>query len=252
MNFPRLLFCLVVLAACNSNKKSAGHKLAEMKASHKARIALIRVSPEPLYGKVADSMKKWISIFRNVLADDQKNRIVGDNSYTAEEKKEQLSLDSQNLKIVTSYLDKYGWPIPFDIGLIGQRAIGITIQHSPLAVQEKYYPYLVEAYKKDSFLYETLALLEDRINMRNHKFQYYGTQMVIFKGKQVLYPAFNIDSLEIYRKQLGFKITMKDYFKMLNTDWNVSEYKLILPQLIKEFKVSDTIGFHYIRNSLNH
>lgn len=245
MRFLRLLFFLICLIACNSNKRSTKLKIAELKAQNKVRIGLIRISPEPLYEMVADSMKKWIPIFRNVLADDQKNRIVGYINYTPEEKNEQLSLDSQNLKIVSSYLDKYGWPVLYDIGLIGQRAIGLTIQHSPLAVQEKYYPYLVKAYKRDTLLYETLALLEDRINTKNHRFQYYGTQVVTFQGKQVLYPVFNVDSLEIYRKQLGFQITMKDYLGMLNAGWNVDEYKLILPQLIKELKVSDTIGIHY-------
>ena len=249
MHFLRLLFCFLILIACNSNRKSTKAKDAQLKAQQEARIAFIRISPEPLYDKVADSMKKWISIFRDVLANDQKNRIIGYTAYTPEEKKEQLSLDSQNLKIVTSYLDKYGWPVKYDIGFIGQRAIGITIQHSPLTVQEKYYPYLVGAYEGDSSLYETLALLEDRINMKNHRFQYYGTQVVTFQGKQVLYPVFNIDSLEIYRKRLGFKFTMKAYLGLLKANWDVNEYKLILPQLVKEFKVSDTMGFHYERNS---
>lgn len=241
MAFFRLLIIVTLFAGCKSQKYNAYQKA---KFEHDKRMELLKSLPEPYYNKVADSMKQWIPILKAVYINDQKNRLVG-YGFTKDGLKEQLFLDSQNLKIVTSYLNTYGWPAALDVGFIGQRAIGMTIQHSPLIIQEKYYPYLVNAYKRDSLLFETLALLEDRINMGNKRLQFYGTQVVSYKGKQVLYPVFNIDSLEIWRKQIGFKITMGAYMKMLKSNWNTEEYKLILPNLISEFKVSDTLGIHY-------
>jgi hypothetical protein len=238
----RLLMVVTFFAGCKSQKNNA---YAKAKSEHDKRMESLKTAPEPYYNKVADSMKKWIPVFKSVYIDDQKNRLVG-YGFTKDGWKEQLLLDSQNLKIVTSYLDTYGWPAATDVGFIGQRAIGMTIQHSPLIIQEKYYPSLVKAYKRDSLLFETLALLEDRINMRNRRFQFYGTQLVSYKGKQVLYPVFNIDSLEIWRKRIGFKIAMADYMKLLKSNWDTEEYKLMLPNLVSEFKVSDTLGVHYI------
>lgn len=241
MLFFRLLLVITIFAGCKSPENKAYQKA---KALHDKRMELLKAIPDPYYNKVADSMKKWIPVFKRVHINDQKNRLVG-YGFTKEGLKEQRMLDSQNLKIVTAYVDRYGWPAAADVGFIGQRAIGMTIQHSPLKIQEKYYPYLVKAYKRDSFLFQTLALLEDRINIRNKRFQFYGTQLVSYKGKPVLYPVYNIDSLEIWRKQIGFKTTMADYMKLLKSNWNIAEYKLILPDLINEFKVSDTLGIHY-------
>ena len=247
MKIPALTFCILFLIACNSNKNAAKDNIAKLKAAHTAKIERMRTIPEPFIQRVPDSMKKWIPILRDVLADDQKIRMAGVIHYTKEEWNEQAALDSQNLKIVTSYLDRYGWPVIFDVGLIGQKAIGLIIQHSPLQIQEKYYPYLIKAYKRDTLLFETLALLEDRINMRNHRYQYYGSQVVPYKGKQTLYPVLNIDKIDSTRKRIGIKMPIGEYLKILNVEWDVTAYKQLLPALIKEFKVSDSSGIHFER-----
>jgi hypothetical protein len=244
MNSLRLLIFVTLLLGCSNSKKA---KFAKLKAEHTAKWNLVRNAPEPFYKKIPDSMKHWIPILRNAFVDDQKYRIVGLNfsDFSKEEREEQKKLDSQNLNIAIAYLDKHGWPALNDVGLFGQRAIGIIIQHSPLKVQEQYYPFLVEAYKKDSLLYETLALLEDRINTRNHKFQYYGSQLVSYKGSMVLYPVYNIDSIDDYRRKIGIKMPLKEYLKLLKVDSDITEYKQLLPELITKFKVSDSLGIHY-------
>lgn len=191
-------------------------------------------------------MKRWIPIFKTVYVNDQKNRYVG-YGFTKAGLKEQQALDAENVKIVSAYIDQYGWPALTDIGFIGQRAVGMTIQHAPLSIQDKYYPALVNAYKRDTLLFETLALLEDRINMHHHRYQYYGTQLTSYQGKLVLYPVYNVDSLDIRRAQLGFKMPMADYLNLLRAGWESYAYKSMLPELVKAFKVSDTLGVHYSR-----
>lgn len=240
MTIFKILTVALLIAGCTSQKDSAYLKA---KTAHDKGLETIKNAPEPYRTKIADSMQKWIPVFKDVYVNDQKNRIIG-YGFTKSGLLEQRVLDSENLKIVTAYLETYGWPAVTDMGFIGQRAVGMVIQHSPLAIQEKYYPSLANAYKRDPFLFETLALLEDRINMRNHRYQYYGSQVVAYQGKQVLYPVYNIDSLEIRRKQLGFKMTMADYMKFLRADWNAEAYKQKLPELVTAFKVSDTLGVH--------
>ena len=37
------------------------------------------------------------------------------------------------------------------------------------------------------------------------------------------------------------------YLNMLKVEWNITDYKTLIPALEKEFKVSDTIGLHFVR-----
>lgn len=241
MSIVRNLILIIFCVSC----KTQDYKIYQKaKAQNDKRLELIKNLEDPFSNKVNDSMKKWIPIFKTVYINDQKNRLVG-YGFTKEGLKEQKKLDSLNLTIVTNYLDKFNWPTFYDVGFFGQKAIGLTIQHASLEVQEKYYPNLVEAYKKDSRLFETLALLEDRINARKHRFQFYGTQLTYYKGKQVMYPVYNIDSLETWRKRIGFKTTLESYLKILKTEWNINDYKNILPDLINELKVTDSVGIHF-------
>lgn len=239
------LYSLCLLVSCNAKNSISNPEVAKIKKQHDQRQKILRLGFDPYYDKVPDSMKKWIKVFSNVLADDQKYRILG-HSITKAEAKEQHSLDSQNLIIVTNFIDKYGWPAKFDAGFICQRAVGIVIQHSPLKIQEKYYPSLVQTYKRDPSLFETLAMLEDRINLLNNRCQFYGTQVVFLDGKYILYPVTNIDSMEIYRNRLGKFIPFNKYMEMLKVDWNIDDYKKNISNYKRKLNVSDTLGIHYL------
>jgi hypothetical protein len=242
-----LIVCLAILHSCYSKKTE---KIKKIKSDHEKRINFLKVAPNMFGNKVPDSMKKWLPILRNVSINDQKYRAMGldISDYTSDELAEKARLDSLNLQIVTTYLDTYGWPTFFCVGLIGQRAIGMTIQHAELKIQEKYYPFVVEAYKKDTMLFETLALLEDRINVKNNRYQFYGTQIINYKGKGVPYPIANVDSLEFYRSKLGLKFPFKFYMSLVKQEWNIDEYKRIFPDLVKESKVTDKKPIHYRKN----
>lgn len=245
MNFCKALILIALIASCSSRQPSA---YAKAKADKEKVLDFIRQSPDPLYVKVPDSMKRWIPILKDVLINDQKHRVAG-YGFTKAGLEKQNVLDSQNLVIVTSYLDSFGWPVGSQVGFYGKRAIGMVIQHAPVAVQEKYYPNLVEAYKKDSFLFETVAMLEDRINMRRRKFQYYGSQIVYVNGKPTFYPIYNVDSADLRRKTLHKTMpTLKEYMLLFKGDFDLSNYKSALPRLIDSFKVSDTPGVHFKLN----
>jgi hypothetical protein len=245
MKYCILSCCIFSLFACTAGNDAEKARVEEIKATQRKRIEFLRIMPEPFIKKIPDSAKKWIPIFRSVLADDQKHRIIGYNVFTKDEKDEQQALDSINLTIVIPYLDKYGWPTLDESGFIVQRAVVATMQHAPLPVQEKYFPVLVRSFAKDHTLSEAIIMLEDRINIRNHRCQYYGTQIVTYKGKQTLYPVCNIDSVNAFRKKMGYKINLEQYLILMNAELDINEYKRILPELKKENKVSDSLGIHF-------
>lgn len=239
------LLILTLLVSCHSQNGLSKEEYEKRKAQHAAWLKLIRIGMDPYYNHVPDSMKKWIHVFAGVMADDQQYRMIG-LSMTKEESKRQKELDVANLSIVTHYLDRYGWPATRSAGLFPRRAIGMVIQHAPLSVQEKYYPQLVEAFRKDTSLFETLALLEDRINMRKHRLQYYGTQVISFEGKPTLYPVMNVDSMDEYRKQLGRFISFSQYMSLMHISWDPVRYKEQLPLLVSKLKVTDSASLHYV------
>lgn len=240
MKIFHVVVLITVFASCKSSENEA---LKNAKALHEKQQELIAAAPEPYADKVADSMKKWIPILKAVFVNDQKDRIA---VYGFTDIKEQDKLDSQNLKIVSIYLDRYGWPKKYDVGLWGQQAVNMTIQHSPLEVQEKYYPKLVEAYKQDNSLFDILALMEDRINMRRHRYQYYGSQVVYLDKKPVFYPIYKFDSVDFRRKKLSnWMPTLKEYIFILKEEINLDDYNKNLPRLIDSFHISDTPGLHF-------
>lgn len=84
--------------------------------------------------------------------------------------------DSVNLIKVTNIINKYGWPGEDIIGWSGSSTLWVVIQHSTLENQEKFLPLMREAVKKGKARPAQLALLEDRILVRNGKEQIWGTQ----------------------------------------------------------------------------
>ena len=242
MKLPCLLFLLIATVCCNSKKKDN----SRMRELHEQKLLLWEKTPEPYYNQIPDSMRKWVFVFKKVLIEDQRYRNTRIGT-SLKEAKVQRQLDSLNQVIVTSFLDNYGWPTTLDVGFFGIQAIGMTIQHAPLQIQERYYSKLVTAYKRDKLLAETLSLLEDRINMRRKRYQYYGTQAVSYKGKAVVYPIYEIDSIDSRRRRIGLRQTIDEYLRLLQIEWKVDEYKEMLPGIIKEFRVSDSIGINWER-----
>ncbi|HWW41649.1 DUF6624 domain-containing protein [Pedobacter sp.] len=145
--------------------------------------------------------------------------------------------DSLNLIKVTQILDKNGWLGPQDVGIDGSNALFLVIQHANLATQQKYLPMIRKAVKDGKTLSSNLALLEDRVNMREGKTQVYGSQL--FKnrstGKMCFYPIADPDHVDERRKAMGLQ-PIAEYAKYFSLTWNVEEYKKDLPEIEKVIK----------------
>jgi hypothetical protein len=88
-----------------------------------------------------------------------------------------LEKDSINLLIVKKVLDEHGWLGADSIGEKGNTALFLVIQHADIQTQEKYLPMMREAVKKGNANPSSLALLEDRVALRQGKKQIYGSQI---------------------------------------------------------------------------
>jgi len=87
---------------------------------------------------------------------------------------------------------------------------------------------IIKAEKDGETLSSNLAILEDRINVREGKEQLYGSQGFADKasGKNYVYPIVDPDHLDERRKSMGMP-PMKEYKK----DWDIVAYKSMLPEI---------------------
>jgi hypothetical protein len=119
---------------------------------------------------------------------------------------------------VQQILDQYGWLGPKEVGEQGSSALFLVIQHSRLPTQEKYLPMIRQAVIDGKAKGGSLALLEDRVNMRKGKKQIYGSQVQRPKGSTEyrLYPIQDAKNVDKRRAEVGLG-PLADYV----THWKI-------------------------------
>lgn len=137
-------------------------------------------------------------------------------------------VDRKNLVKVEKILAEHGWLGPQDVGMEGSQALFLVIQHADLATQRRFIPMIRAAEKEGKTLSSNLALLEDRIAMREGKKQLYGSQGFTDKmtGQKYVYPVVDPDRLDERRKSMGLP-PMESYI----SGWNLKIYKEKLPEI---------------------
>lgn len=140
--------------------------------------------------------------------------------------------DSINLKKITKILATYGWVGPDKVGGKASQTFFLIIQHSDLKTQQEYLPMMREAAKNGKAKYSSLALLEDRIALREGRRQIYGSQIGYDKETKKYYvlPLEDPDNVDKRRAEVGLGL-LADYVKRWDIIWNVEEYKKQLPEL---------------------
>jgi tetratricopeptide (TPR) repeat protein len=129
--------------------------------------------------------------------------------------------DSLNQIMVIDILEKYGWLGSKEVGKTGNMAIFLVVQHAPLPVQEKYLPMLREAVKKGNAPGADLALLEDRVLVRNGKKQMYGSQVRrdTLTNEAYFCPIEDVDEVDQRRAAVGLG-PLSEYAKHFDIIWN--------------------------------
>ena len=140
--------------------------------------------------------------------------------------------DSLNLIEVKAILDKYGWVGPDVVGGQGSVTLFLVIQHADQATQEKYLPMMREAVKNGKAQSGSLALLEDRVALRQGKRQIYGSQIGRDPETQVYYvsPLEDPENVDKRRADVGLP-PLAEYVKNWQMKWDPEQYKKDLLKL---------------------
>ena len=134
--------------------------------------------------------------------------------------------DSINLIKIEKILDERGWLGPDIIGRQGNSTLFLVIQHSNLEAQIKYLPMMREAVKKRNANPSSLALLEDRVALRQGNRQIYGSQIGRDKetGAYFVSPLIDPENVDKRRAKVGLG-TLADYVGHWDMTWNIEKHK---------------------------
>jgi len=142
--------------------------------------------------------------------------------------------DSINLLKVKKILDEKGWVGKDKVGTQANSALFLVIQHADLETQKKYLPMMKDAVIKGNASPGSLALLIDRIEIREGRKQIYGSQIGANPSNKALYvlPLIDPDNVDKRRAEVGLG-PISEYIKNWNLVWDVEKYKSELPELEK-------------------
>jgi len=132
--------------------------------------------------------------------------------------------DKENKAEVIKMIDERGW---VGISLVGEKAnntLWLVIQHAGLDIQKKYLPLLKKSVEIGESIGNQLALLEDRILMREGKPQIYGSQITqnMKTGKMEVYKVEEPEYVNKRRKEVGLG-PIEDYIGHWGLEWNVEQ-----------------------------
>jgi hypothetical protein len=240
------LFKIINRGSYTNDKQLASDK--KLKSLHSDKrwnelLTLIKTNKEKAEAKLN---KTLIATLDTIMREDQDYRLKIDRVekiYGSHSSKVTLlwktiqEKDSINLIKVKAILDKYGWLGPDVVGQEGASAIFLVIQHSDKQTQVQYVPMMREAVKNGKASPSSLALLEDRLALRQGKKQIYGSQIGFDPKTDVgyIFPLEDPDNVDKRRKEVGLGL-LSDYVKRWNIVWDIEQYKKDLPALEEKTK----------------
>jgi len=145
--------------------------------------------------------------------------------------------DSVNTARVIEIIAEHGYPGRSLVAGEASTAF-LVIQHADLEVQEEYLPIMIEAAEQEELRWSSVALLIDRVNVRNERPQIYGTQLGQDKETGEYYfseiaEPFKIDSI---RSSVGLP-PLQSYADNWNHTWDPeSHVKKVVERKAKKEK----------------
>ncbi|NMM48954.1 DUF6624 domain-containing protein [Marinigracilibium pacificum] len=129
--------------------------------------------------------------------------------------------DKKLEKEVVEIIEKHGWVGKSLVGGKANTALWLVIQHAPLEIQEKYIPLMTESVKKGESSGSQLALLVDRIEMRNGRPQIYGSQITTNNetGETQVHELVDPANVNKRRAEVGLG-PLEDYARRFGIDWS--------------------------------
>ena len=118
--------------------------------------------------------------------------------------KRMMVVDSSLQQQVFPILDKYGYPSKKQSSDKASKGVFMVLQHAELNAQLKYAPLLDQAFLSGEVDKWSYAFYKDRINMRQGKFQAYGSQVLGDNlGNLYVHPILDEPNVDKRRKKLG-------------------------------------------------
>lgn len=150
--------------------------------------------------------------------------------------------DSVNVEIVRKIIDKYGWLGVDETSKNANDALFLVIQHADLKTQLQYLPVLTKAVQNKKALPQNLALLVDRTNMYQGKFQIYGSQLKGINPKDlVFFPIFDEPNINKRREEIGLE-SIEEYAKRFKLKYILPVKDRYLNRFVFEGNIQDISG----------
>ena len=113
-------------------------------------------------------------------------------------------VDADNTSFLKRIVSERGWPGRSMVGSDGATAAFLIVQHSAdTSFQAKVLPLLEKAFAAGDAEGQQVALLTDRVAIRRHQQQVYGTQASIVKGRFALDPIADSANVDARRARVG-------------------------------------------------
>ena len=134
--------------------------------------------------------------------------------------------DSINLIKIEKILDERGWLGANIIGEQGNSTLFLVIQHSGIETQLKYLPMMREAVKEGNARGRSLALLEDRVALRQGERQIYGSQIGRDQKTEEYFvaPLIDPENVDKRRAEVGLG-TLAEYVNYWGMTWDIEKHK---------------------------
>jgi len=210
-----LTFLSVILISCNPPYESIRQQLNDVYSSDQND----RVKSE-VVGQKIDSLRKIVNQPLSIIPKQDSDNLKNAETEMAFLWSKIDKQDAANLIKVKEIIDKYGWLGADVIGEQGNATLFLVIQHSDIKTQEKYLPMMKEAVKNKKASASELALLIDRIEVRNGRPQIYGSQISEKDGKYTIDPIVDEINVNKRRAEVGLE-PLEEYVKY----WDI-KYKL--------------------------
>ena len=133
----------------------------------------------------------WSHAVKNNPGDIERNELLARRA---------LMTDSLNLVLVDEILSQHGFPLKEHVGDFGNQATWLVFQHADLDFQKRFLPQLEAAVSHGDIAPLYLALLRDRIDVREGRPQRYGTQI---DEKGNLAPLLDASRVNQWRQEVG-------------------------------------------------
>jgi len=246
-NFPDSAFFQLDRIATKSNYTNYGHISTDpdLNSLHydSRWTALLNLIKQNKEKAEANLDKPLVAQLDSIYTEDQQYRQQIDDiekkfGWDSKEMKAHWKIinekDSINLIKIKAILDTRGWLGADIIGEQGNSTLFLVIQHSDIATQEKYLPMMRAAVKNGKAQGSSLALLEDRVALRQGKKQIYGSQIGKDPQTQLYYvsPLDDPDNVDKRRTEVGLQ-PLAEYVSHWQIKWDIEQYKKDLPKLIE-------------------